>query len=314
MALAQNIAVLIGGVGGAKLARGLAQVVPPENLTFIVNTGDDFWHLGLKICPDLDTLMYTLSGLVEPQSGWGVKEDSLVTLGFLEQHYQVEPWFRLGDKDLATHLLRTQLLRQGHTLTEATTCLARRLGIRATILPMCDAEVPTIIDTVEAGELPFQQYFVKHRWQPAVKSIRHQGYAQAALSPVVSQALLGADIVLIAPSNPWLSLAPILALPGMRQLLKRLPAPVVAVTPIIAGAAVKGPTAKIMRELSLAVTAENVALFYRDIIDGFVNDIRNDRLRIEGLAIIELNTLMNDLPDKVALARDTLAWIGEWTP
>ena len=312
VALAENIAVLIGGVGGAKLASGLAEIVPPERLTFIVNTGDDFWHLGLKICPDLDTLMYTLAGLVNPESGWGFRDDSIITLESLERHYQIEPWFRLGDRDLATHLLRTHWLRDGHTLTEVTLCLADRLGISARLLPMCDAEVPTIVETVSHGELDFQQYFVKHQWEPVVRSIRYQDCEKARLSEPVLSALNAADIVLIAPSNPWLSLAPILAIPGMRDELARMTVPVVAITPIIAGDAVKGPTAKIMRELGLEDSAESVARFYGGTINGFVNDMRNEPLRIKGLRTAQLDTLMNNLQDKKSLAYETLKWIGGW--
>jgi len=312
VALDKNIVVLIGGVGGAKLASGLIEAVPPERLTFIVNTGDDFWHLGLKICPDLDTLMYTLAGLVNRQWGWGVADDSTATLDSLVRHYQVEPWFRLGDKDLATHLLRTHWLRLGRSLTEVTACLGERLGLRARILPMCDEEVPTLVNTVERGELGFQEYFVKHAWNPTIRAIRHQGCEKARLSPGVGGALNDADIVLIAPSNPWLSLAPILAVPGLRDALPNLAAPVVAVTPIIAGDAVKGPTAKIMRELGLEVSAREVARFYRGLIDGFVDDRRNKPFAIDGLRTVQLNTLMNDQADKVALARATLGWIGSW--
>ncbi len=312
MALDKNIAVLIGGVGGAKLASGLIEVVPPERLTFIVNTGDDFWHLGLKICPDLDTLMYTLAGLVNPEWGWGVKDDSTVALDSLARHYQVSPWFRLGDKDLATHLLRTHWLRLGRSLTEVTACLCERLGLRANVLPMCDEEMPTMVHTVERGELAFQEYFVKYAWGPTIREIRHQGSENASLSPAVRRALLGADIVLIAPSNPWLSLAPVLAVPGFRDLLGRVAAPVVAVTPIIAGDAVKGPTAKIMRELGLAVSAREVALFYDGLINGFVDDRRNEPFEMCGLRTLQLNTLMNDQADKVALARALLGWIGGW--
>ena len=312
MALDKSIAVLLGGVGGAKLACGLADVVPPEHLTFIVNTGDDFSHLGLKICPDLDTLMYTLAGLVNPDLGWGVRDDTTAALDSLARHYGIEPWFRLGDKDLATHLLRTHWLRAGRSLTEATACLAQRLGLRATILPMCDDEMPTMVETLERGEIGFQEYFVKYAWRPTVCAIRHLNCERATLSEPVRTALVGADIVLIAPSNPWLSLAPILAIPGLRDLLGRLAAPVVAVTPIIAGDAVKGPTAKIMRELGLAVSAREVARFYEGFIDGFVDDRRNEPFQLEGLKTIQVDTLMNNQADKVALATAALDWIGGW--
>lgn len=312
MALDKNIAVLIGGVGGAKLASGLVEAVPPERLTFIVNTGDDFWHLSLKICPDIDTLMYTLSGMVNPELGWGIADDTTAALDSLARHYQIEPWFRLGDRDLATHLLRTHWLRQGRSLTAITACLRKRLGLRPAILPMSDDDVPTMVNTSDRGELGFQEYFVKYAWKPVIRSIRHQGCEKARPSPPAQKALLDADIVLIAPSNPWLSLAPILAIPGLRELLTRLAAPVVAVTPIIAGDAVKGPTAKIMRELGLEVSARAVARFYGGLINGFVDDRRNEPFATEGLRTIQLNTLMNNRADKVALARALLDWIGSW--
>lgn len=312
MALARNIAVLIGGVGGAKLASGLVDVVPPERLTFIVNTGDDFWRLGLKICPDLDTLMYTLAGLVDPEAGWGVKDDTAFVLDSLARNYQIDPWFRLGDQDLATHLLRAHWLKQGRSLTAVTARLKERLDLQATILPMCDAEVPTIVDTLDQGELGFQEYFVKHGWRPVVRAIRHRGCELAAPSAEVKMALAAADIVLIAPSNPWLSVAPILALPSLRDMLARLPAPIVAVTPIIAGDAVKGPTAKIMRELGLEVSARSVARFYSGIIDGFVDDCRNESFDTHNLRTVQLDTLMKTQADKAALARAALAWIESW--
>ena len=312
MALGRNIAVLIGGVGGAKLARGLVEVVPPERLTFIVNTGDDFWRLGLKICPDLDTLMYTLAGVVDPERGWGVAGDSSHTLESLTRHYQVDPWFRLGDQDLATHLLRSCWLREGHSLTEATARLTRRLGVDACILPMSDFETPTLVDTVEQGTLGFQEYFVKYRWAPVVRAIRHKNCDRASLPERVRRALLDADIVLIAPSNPWLSLAPILAIPDLRPLLARIEAPVVAITPIIGGDAVKGPTAKIMRELGLEVSARSVAEFYAGLIDGFIDDLRNEPFACAGLMTTRMDTLMSDLAKKKALARCALDWIGSW--
>ena len=312
LALATRVAVLIGGVGGAKLAKGLTGVVAPERLTFIVNTGDDFWRLGLKICPDLDTLMYTLAGLVNQDTGWGIAGDTTAVQDNLQRQYGIESWFRLGDRDLATHLLRAQALRQGHSLTEVTDCLARRLDVPARVLPMCNEETPTIIDSADQGELGFQEYFVKHRWQPRVKSIEYKECEKATMSAPVSSALRNADVILIAPSNPWLSVAPILAVPGMRQALKRAGAPVAAVTPIIKGAAVKGPTAKIMAELGLPVSEAAVACFYGELIDGFVNDIRNEPLCADGVRTVRLNTLMTDDAAKLALARDALAWIAGW--
>lgn len=312
MALTSNIVVLTGGVGGAKLASGLLDAAPAERLTFIVNTGDDFWHLGLRICPDLDTTMYTLAGLVEPTQGWGLRDDSTVTLDALQAYYGLEPWFKLGDKDLATHLLRGEMLRRGDSLTDISARLSRELGIGARLLPMCDAEMPTIVETDEYGELGFQEYFVKQRWQPAVKSIRNRGAAAAGVSDAVKSALTAADIVLFAPSNPWLSVAPILAVPGMRDLLAALDRPKVAVTPIIGGDAVKGPTAKIMRELGLQVTATTIVEYYHGVINGFVDDVRNDLCQFDGLRATRLDTLMQDQNDKRALAEAILNWIAEW--
>ncbi len=312
MALAAKITVLLGGVGGAKLAEGLAAVLPGRSLTFIVNTGDDFWHLGLKICPDMDTLVYTLAGIVDRGQGWGMRDETTYALESLARHYGLEPWFRLGDSDLATHLLRSQWLRNGMRLTEVAAELASRLGVDAAILPMCDEDMPTIARTADQGELGFQEYFVKHRWQPVLRGIRHAKRERATLSPEVERALAEADLVLIAPSNPWLSIAPILAVPGLRDKLTRLNAPVVAVTPIIAGAAVKGPTAKIMRELKLEVSAASVARYYGAVLDGFVDDIRNQACAFDGLRALRTNTLMRDESDKAALARAILEWIEGW--
>ena len=312
MALRQKIAVLIGGVGGAKLALGLANLQPAPQLTFIVNTGDDFWHLGLKICPDIDTLMYTLAGAVNPQLGWGVADDTTHVLEALRQRYAVDAWFKLGDQDLALHLLRTDAMREGISLTDFIGMIARRLGIEATILPMCDAEMPTSIHTRENGEMSFQEYFVRQRWQPTIQQIHYHSGQGARMSAQVREALACADMVMIAPSNPWLSIAPVLAVPGMREQLAALPAPKVAITPVIGGDAVKGPTAKIMRELDLEVSARTVACYYDGIIDGFVDDLRNPAFHIAGLRTTRLDTLMTDLPGKVALARDTLDWVRDW--
>ena len=313
MALDKNVAVLLGGVGGVKLAQGLAQVLPASRLSLIVNTGDDFWHWGLRICPDLDTVMYTLAGLVDRQQGWGIAEDSFNALGSMERLYGQESWFRLGDKDLATHLTRTRLLRQGKSLTEVTRILSRRLGIESSLLPMCDAEMPTRVLTESYGELDFQEYFVKRRWQPVISSLRYSDSEAASLSPAVCKALRNADIVLIAPSNPWLSIAPILSVAGMRDLLRDVAASVVAITPIIGGDAVKGPTAKIMRELGLEVGAEAIVDFYAGLIDGFVDDARNAPMTRKYLLIAQMDTLMRDNLIKRDLARATLEWIDGWS-
>lgn len=312
MALELNITVLIGGVGGAKLARGLVEVVPPPRLSFIVNTGDDFWRYGLKICPDLDTVMYTLADIVNPETGWGLAADSSAALDSMARLYGVDNWFRLGDKDLATHLLRTQRLREGESLSQVTAHLSRQLGISARILPMTDAEVPTILNTINEGTLPFQDYFVRRRCAPIVQSIMHKNAERAAIPERARAALLNADALLIAPSNPWLSIAPILSVPGMRALLSRVRAPVIAVTPIIGGEAVKGPTAKIMRELGLRPSAAAVAEYYQDILDGFVNDSRNPPMELPGVQVLQSDTLMRTLEDKIRLAQEIVHWIEGW--
>lgn len=312
MAVDKKIVVLVGGVGGAKLALGLSHIVPSKNLTLIVNTGDDFRHLGLKISPDLDTVMYTLAGVVNPEFGWGLQDDSVTTLSTLEKHYHFEPWFRLGDKDIATHLLRTHMLNEGHTLTEVVAYLSQQLGVKHTMLPMTDDDVPTIVETEDMGELGFQEYFVKHRWQPVIKSIRYDGHETATISESVRSALESADMIIIAPSNPWLSIAPMLSIPDMRDLLLSRDIPRVVVTPVIGGDSVKGPTAKIMGELGLTVTAESVAQFYGNVITGFVNDTQNAELALDGIKTIQFNTLMNDLDDKIQLAQSILDWIGGW--
>jgi LPPG:FO 2-phospho-L-lactate transferase len=310
--VSDNIVLFVGGVGGAKLALGLSQIVPPEKLTLIVNTGDDFWHLGLKISPDMDTVMYTLAGVVNPAFGWGVNQDTRTTLETLEKHYQFEPWFGLGDKDMATHLLRTHLLREGHTLTEVTALLAEKIGVRHPLLPMCDEEVPTMIATEQMGELGFQEYFVKHRWQPVISAIHYTNHEHATISDAVRSAVESADVILIAPSNPWLSIAPILSIPGLSDLIRSHDIPRVVVTPIIGGTAVKGPTAKIMGELGLQVTGASIVDFYGDVINGFVNDVQNRDVVHEQLRTVKFDTLMKDLDDKIRLGESILTWIKGW--
>lgn len=309
MAIAR-VLLLVGGVGGAKLAHGLAQVLPPGALTAVVNTGDDFWHYGLRVCPDMDTVMYTLGGVVDPANGWGVREDTAHMLDALRR-YGEQPWFRLGDQDMATHLLRTEALRRGESLTGVTRRLSTALGIQQTILPMTDAEVATIIDTEEHGELAFQEYFVRYRWQPRVSGIRFAGAENASVTDEIADAFKTADVILIAPSNPWLSIAPILNVQGMRDLLLERRVPSVALTPIIGGAAVKGPTAKIMGELGYEVTPLAVAQYYEGLIDCFVYDRGDLPPLIPGVRTAGMDALMRSEPDRARLAGEMLRWIGE---
>lgn len=312
MAIEQNIVLLVGGVGGAKLALGLSEILPPEKLTIIVNTADDFWHYGLRICPDLDTVMYTLSGLVDPVNGWGVHQDTTLTLDSLKR-YGENPWFRLGDRDLATHLLRTHLLRSGVSLTEIVAQLSRQLGIKHTLLPMTDAPVATMVDTIELGEIEFQSYFVQHRWKPTVKSLRIEGIESAKMTDQVKAQIENADAIIIGPSNPWLSIQPILSVPELRDTLLQRNIPRVAVTPIVSGKALKGPAAKIMQELGLAVTPQTVAEFYGEVINGFIYDQRDNLVKLNNVNTLSLDTIMKDRTDKIRLAQQMLDWIGEWT-
>lgn len=306
-----NVVVLVGGVGGAKLALGLSHILPPERLTIIVNVADDMWHLGLRICPDSDTILYTLSGLVDKANGWGVAGDTIHMLEALKR-YNGETWFRLGDRDLATHFMRTQMLNQGARLTEVTRYLATQLGVMHPILPVTDDPVATMVDTVEHGELEFQSYFVRYRWQPQVRTIRYQGIESAKITPEVEQAIAEADVILFAPSNPWLSIQPILGVRGMLEAILARHVPRVAVTPIIGGDAVKGPAAKIMRELNQEVSAQTVADFYGASINGFVNDVRNPEFQKSGLHTIQLDTLMQTDDHKRALAENILNWVVNW--
>lgn len=306
--LDKKIVVLVGGVGGAKLAYGLAKQLDPEHLTIIVNVADDFWHYGLRITPDADTILYTLAEWVDPVNGWGISGDTRAMLETMRR-YGEDAWFGLGDRDLATHLIRTKMLREGARLTEVARRLAHGAGVQHAILPVTDDEVATIVDTVEYGELAFQTYFVRHRWQPVVKGLRYAGIEAARITPEVETALSEADAILIAPSNPWLSVEPVLAVPGMRDLIKGRNVPRIVVTPIIGGQAVKGPAAKLMAELGLEVTPESVARFYSDVITGFVDDEINPDFTLSGLKVVKFNTLMTDNADKINLAYKILRWL-----
>ncbi|MGQ9886967.1 MAG: 2-phospho-L-lactate transferase [Aggregatilineales bacterium] len=309
--MALNVVALAGGVGGAKFAYGLSQILGPGQLTVIVNTGDDFWHLGLRICPDLDTVMYTLAGVVDPVNGWGVAGDTTHTLQALGR-YGAATWFRLGDQDIATHILRTDWLRSGRGLTDITRELAQRLGICQTILPMTDAPVATMVDTVEHGEIGFQEYFVMRRWQPVVRGLRLEGIESAKMTDAVAAALAAADVIIIGPSNPWLSIGPILAVSGMLDAIVKRSVPRVAITPIIQGRSVKGPASKLMAELGYEPSAKTVAEYYAAVINGFVYDERDAGMEIPVPHTATFDTIINSNADRVALARKVLDWISGW--
>lgn len=307
--MSRPVVVLSGGIGGAKLALGLNRILPPGKLTVVVNTGDDFDHLGLRICPDIDTTLYTLSGLANRKLGWGRGDESWSCMAVLEQ-LGGESWFRLGDKDLALHLMRTQVLANGSSLSDFTTTIARQLGIDARVLPATNDPVATVVET-EEGTLAFQEYFVRRQCRPRVTALHYRGAEQAVPAPGVLEALHNLDVaaVVIAPSNPYLSIAPILAIPGMREALKQCPAPVIAVTPVINGEAVKGPTTKIMSELELRPSAETIAEYYCDLIDGFVLDSRDTAIVNKIPVTVHVtDTLMVSLEDRERLAQDVLAF------
>lgn len=306
-----KVVVLVGGVGGAKLAYGLAQVLSPEDLTIIVNTGDDTWLYGLRICPDLDTIMYTLSGLVNKETGWGLANETFNTLSALRQ-YGEETWFGLGDQDMATHILRTRWLHAGHSLTDVTMQLTKKLGIRQLILPMTNESVATMVDTQEYGEIDFQTYFVRHRWQPVVKSLRLAGITSASVSTEVESAIDTAEAIIIGPSNPWLSIDPILSVPGMRELIGTRDIPRVAVSPIVGGEAIKGPAAKLMVELGHESTCEAVSRYYGDLLNGFVYDEVDGDLHLQQEHVTKFETIMKTDDVKVSLARNMLEWIQKW--
>jgi LPPG:FO 2-phospho-L-lactate transferase len=302
------VVALSGGVGGAKLAHGLSRIVPPHNLLLIANTGDDFEHLGLAISPDLDTLMYTLAGLNNPQTGWGIRDETWMFMAALER-LGGETWFKLGDQDLATHVERTRRLRAGEPLSRITADFCSRLKVAAQIAPMTDDKVRTRLRTSD-GWLDFQDYFVRRRCEPVIKDIVFEGAATAKPHPQFLSSLRDHRLraVIICPSNPFISIDPILALPGVRQAFSDCAAPVVAISPIIGGQAVKGPTAKMMAELGVDVSAAAVARHYGGILDGYVVD-RIDREGCSGLGvpIVADDALMLTVADRERLAQTVLA-------
>jgi LPPG:FO 2-phospho-L-lactate transferase len=302
-----RVVALSGGVGGAKLALGLSRVLPPGALTVVANTGDDFEHLGLHIAPDLDTLTYALAGIDNPQSGWGRRDETWSFMAALAE-FGGEIWFKLGDRDLAVHVERTRRLRNGEPLSAITADLIRRLGIGACIIPMTDDRVRTRVHTDE-GVLDFQDYFVRRQCAPAVTGFSFDGAASALPHPALLAGLNHPRLraVVVCPSNPFISIDPILALPGVRAALAGAAAPVIVVSPIVGRQAVKGPTAKMMRELGLSVDVARVAAHYRDIIDGYVIDHQDqaDAAKLD-LPIHVTGTLMRTLADREALARAVL--------
>lgn len=306
-----NLVVFVGGVGGAKLAHGLAQVFPADKITCVVNTGDDFWIYGLRVCPDFDTVMYTLGGLVDPVNGWGVAGDTVISLDALRR-FGEEPWFRLGDQDIATHLVRTDALRRGEGWAATAARFTKALGIASSLLPMTDDDAPTIIETVEYGALAFQEYFVRYRWQPTVRGLDLRAAQHAHMTPEVRAAIENADAILIAPSNPWLSIAPILALPGMRDLLLARDVPRVAISPIVGGKAIKGPAAKLMGELGFEVSARAVASYYGQIINGFIYDEVDTPSPPQDVRSLATDTIMKTDGDRAKLADIIIDWIEGW--
>lgn len=303
---------LSGGVGGAKLALGLAQVLPPDRLAVVANTGDDFEHFGLYICPDVDTLLYTLAGLSNTETGWGRAEETWSCMTVLET-LGGETWFRLGDKDLALHLYRTTRVREGASLSDVTEELRKRLQIGPEVLPMSDQPVRTHLQTRQ-GLMPFQQYFVRARCDPQVTSIQFAGAENARIAARVSELLYddGLNAIIICPSNPYLSIDPILAIPGVRQAIEDTPSPVIAVSPIVGGRGIKGPTAKLMAELGVAVSAAAIAEHYNGLIDGLVLDQidapQAKLIEASGIACCVTNTVMRTLDDRIQLARDVLGF------
>ena len=301
-----SVLAITGGVGGAKLAVGLARLLNPDQLVFLVNIGDDFRHLGLHISPDLDTLTYSLAGKACPEKGWGRRDETWTFLEVLKE-LGGPTWFQLGDKDLALHVYRTQILSDGRSLTEATQEISVALGVSHSILPCSDDPIATEVDT-DVGQLSFQHYFVKHQCRPTVKGITYEGADRARLN--LSLDLTTISMAVICPSNPYLSVDPILAIPEFRKFLLNPRLPVLAVSPIVQGRALKGPTTKIMTELGHSVNNTTIANHYKELLTGLIVDEGDtedcETIRDLGVECIARNTVMHTIDDRVRLARDTL--------
>lgn len=299
------IVALAGGVGGAKLALGLTKILSPDQLIVIVNTGDDDEFHGLYVSPDLDTITYTLAGLVNPETGWGLRGDTFVTLQALSR-LGASTWFNLGDQDLALHLRRTQLIKDGWTLTEVTREICTQLGIRHSIIPMADDTVRTRVTTSE-GEISFQEYFVQRRSEPKVTGVRYEGASRASIPSAVIKALDNASAVVFCPSNPVMSISPILEIPGMRERIENFQGRRIAISPIIGGKAIKGPAAQNLEDLGYAASATSVARYYEGLCDIFVLDLVDTHLVPEivslGFQVETFQTMMTTNEDKVRLAK-----------
>jgi LPPG:FO 2-phospho-L-lactate transferase len=304
------ICVLSGGTGGAKFVDGLRQIMPAEEITIVVNTGDDLLWWGLYVSPDIDSITYVLSGMLSRERGWGVKGDTFLCLQAMGQ--LGEPtWFHTGDRDLAMHLLRSRLLAEGKTLSEATAVISEKLGVRARILPMSNSRVETRVLTPNAGELSFEEYFVQRWFQDPVSSVRFAGVSDAEPAPGVVDAITSADAVILAPSNPVTSIGPILAVPGIRQALMRARGKIAAISPIVGNAPVAGPAGILMQAQGLACSIAGVAQAYEDFLDILICDSRDartaDAVRQSGLRVQCAQTIMRTADDKAALAREVLS-------
>lgn len=307
-----KITTLAGGIGASKFLVGLADVMPPEDITIIANTGDDIELYGLHISPDIDTVTYTLARVINEDTGWGLAGDTFESLRWMAR-YGHSTWFNLGDRDLATHIYRTEQLNNGRSLTEVTDHIRRSLDVRSKIIPMTDSYTPTRIVTDE-GEMHLQEYFVRRRCEPRVRQLRFENIETSLPAPGVERAILESDAVIVCPSNPFISVGPILAVPGIRKALKETKANVIAITPVIADRAIKGPTADMLNDLGHEVSARGVAKLYGDFIDTFVLDEVDKDIQssIEsfGLKVAVTNTMMKTIEDKRRLARQVIEFLS----
>ena len=302
-----KVTALAGGVGGARLASGLARLLTPDDFAVVVNTGDDFIYSGLLVCPDLDTVTYTLAGINDPSNGWGIKNDTRQVLNALEQIGH-PIWFSLGDRDIATHIERTRLIALGYSLTETTEFISKKLNVENAILPMTDSVVRTMIETEEYGVIAFQEYFVRHHFQPAVRNIFFDGFENAILSDELQSKIVSSDLIVMCPSNPFVSIDPILSIPGIRDLLKEKV--LIAVSPLIGGKTVKGPAGKMMIEMGFTPSSLNIAKHYGDLLSGIVIDHLDhddaELIRRCGIIPLETEILMPNNATQTRLAKEVL--------